>query len=114
MNARSLCEVYAVPKSTPVGMFEAVLSPEGWQDSLYRPSAERRLAPDEIIEFMGVITQFFKECKTQSDFKKFCRKYGERVDSASCGFMFDCALMRYNIVATGYAVTVTAYRKEHI
>lgn len=105
---------YEIPKGTQIGYSEAVLSPDGWDNAQYHSVNGERILPGEILEFIGLINGFFHECHTQNDLNKFCKKYGEPIDSVTYGFRFDCALMTYCVHVTGYSAVFACYRKENV
>lgn len=105
---------YNIPEGKQIGYCEAVLSPDGWEDSQYHSVNGERILPGEILEFTDLVVGFFHEYKTQAELTRFCKKYGEPIDSVTYGFRFDCALMSYCVHVTGYSVNFACYRKENV
>lgn len=114
MRLETIMSSYSVPDRPQVGYLEAVLSPDGWEQSSYHHMNGRHLMPDEIVEFTSLATGFFHECKTQNDLKKFCKKHGTDTDAVTSSFRFDCALMSYCVHVTGYSAVFAPYRKENV
>jgi len=114
MKLETVLALYAEPQAQRTGCFEAILSPDGWENSAYRPENGTRLRSDEVAEFSNLVMSFFHECKTQNDLKKFCKKYGTDTDAVTSSFRFDCALMSYCVHVTGYSAVFVPYRKENV
>ncbi len=105
---------YAVPDGTQVGYFESVLSPDGWENTMYHPIDNAHLRPDEVAEFTDLVRSLFHECSTQKELSKFCVKYGTNTDAVTYSLRFDCALMSYCVHVTGYSAVFAPYRKENV
>ena len=103
---------YKIPNAAPIGCFEAVLSPDGWEHSRYVNDSGGHLQPNEIEDFSNVVKGFFHECPEQSDLRKFAKKYGTDIDAVTIGFRFDTALMSYIATLSGYALSIEPYRKS--
>ena len=108
-----LVKEFCEPSHPRVGYLQAVLSPEGWEQSTFYPADGYRLSSAEIAEFSNLIMSFIHECKTQNDLKKFCKKYGTDTDAVTCSFRFDLALLTYIVHVTGYSVTFIAIRYDY-
>lgn len=105
---------YAVPETTPIGYFESVLSPSGWENTRYLNESGDHLQPKEVGEFTDLVKSFFRELSTQAELQKYCRKRGTDTDAVTVSFRFDCALMVYLVHVTGYSAVFVPYRKESV
>lgn len=112
MKLDSIMTAYKVPGTAPIGYFEAVLAPDGWEHSRYVNESDSHLRPNEIEDFSGLVKSFFHECDTQSELRKFAKKHGTDIDAVTVGFRFDTALMVYIANLSGYALTIEPYRKS--
>ena len=104
---------YGVPKSTPIGYFEAGLAPEGWRDSRYVNNTDMHLVAKEINEFASFVNSFMHDLPTQKDLHKYAEKHGADTDAVTRTICFECALMIYVVHVNGYAITIYPYRKEN-
>lgn len=104
---------YSVPKTTPIGHFDAGLSPDGWENTRYQPTMDDHLRSDEVKEFTDLVKSFFHDFPTQNELKKYCKKHGTETDAVTYSFRFDCALMIYIVHVSGYSATFVPYRKEN-
>lgn len=115
MRVETVQSGYSVPKSTPIGYYEASLSPDGWRDSRYvnDTAGADHLRSDEIREFVDFVRSFFHDFDSQNELLRYCKKHGRTTDSITYSMRFDCALMAYVVTITGYSAVFRPYRKEN-
>ena len=113
MKLETILAKYAEVSAPQVGAFEATLSPDGWEGARYENTSFLHLKSGEVSEFTSLANSFFHECKTQADLKKFLKKHGTEVDNVTVGLRFDCALMTYIVLVSGYSAVFMPYRKEN-
>lgn len=114
MKPESFLTEYSKPDGIQIGYFESTLSPDGWEETRYNHEPTETLRPYELGEFIDLVTSFFRDFKTQTELKKFCKKHGTPVDSVTTGFRFNCAMMDYTVLVTGYSAKFAPYRKENV
>ena len=113
MNLDTVLVGYSVPTASPIGYFESILSPEGWENTRYVNDSSDHLSSNEIREFTDLVKSFYHDFPSQKELQKYCSKYGTDTDAVTFSFRYDCALMTYIAHVTGYSVTFVPYRKEN-
>lgn len=96
-----------------VGYFEATLSPDGWEQTKYTNDSGLHLRPREVEEFSQLVNSFFHECKTQSDLRKYVKKFGIPIDTVTAEIHYELRLLAYKVTVMGYQITIAPHRKEN-
>lgn len=106
---------YEAQKMHPVGVFFATMSPDGWTQTFYQPTMGDSLKPDELLEFIKLVTDFIRKIDTRDKLDDYSAHNGNVLTPGvlpTYGIMYDIGYIICDLHVTGCNTEFRAIRKE--
>lgn len=106
---------YKKQKTHPVGVYYAQMSPDGWTQNFYQPEMGDKLTPDELLEFIQLVTTFLRKIKSRDDLDAYAVNNGKALTKGflpTYGILFEVSYIICDLQITGCNCEFRPIRKE--
>lgn len=106
---------YKKQKAHPVGVYYAQMSPDGWTQNFYQPEIGDKLTPDELLEFIRLVSAFIQKIKNREELEIYAVNNGKKLSAGvlpTYGILFEIGYMYCEVQVTGCNIEFRPFRKE--